>query len=528
MVDVLIIGGGITGAAIARDAAMRGLSVMLVERGDFAGGTSSRTSKLIHGGLRYLEHGHLHLVYESCRERVILLRTAPHLVQPLDFLIPIYHGDPRSLTKVQIGLRLYDLLAAGRRLRPHRIISADEVWSREPALERDGLVGGALYADCRMQDARLCLEIVLDAERRGAVCRNGVRAERLVMEDGRVVGAIVRDERTGRPETLAARAVVNAAGPWADRVIRMAQPEASPRLRPTKGIHIVLPRRIGAHALLVSSRRAGRVIFLIPWDNEMLVGTTETMVRDLPDEVEAEPEEVAYLLEEVHRVLPRAELTGDDVVATFAGLRPLIDWGGGEPGAVSRAHRIVEEPPGLVHVLGGKYTTHRAIAEAVVTRLLRRLGRHDPGCRTATTPLWSVGESPAAYADRVARHAEAATAVPERSLRYLAATYGVRHREILALARRDPELAQPLCPHHPHIGAEFLYACQQEHARGLMDFAFRRTAVAYSPCRGGDGIEAYRTVLVRYLGRAVEAANREIVAYQAAVAHGIWWRDAVP
>ncbi len=527
-VDVLIIGGGITGAAIARDAAMRGLSVILVEQGDFAGGTSSRTSKLIHGGLRYLEHGHLHLVFEACRERSILLRTAPHLVRPLDFLIPVYEGDPRSTTKVRAGLWLYDLLAAGRRIHPHRLLSAAELLACEPALSPDRLVGGALYTDCRMQDARLCVEIILDAERRGAVCRNGVRAERLLLDGGRVVGAVVRDARRTGEETIAACVVVNAAGPWADRVMRLARPEGPNRLRPTKGIHLVLPSRIGSSALLLSAQRDGRVIFMIPWDEQMLVGTTESAVTELPDEVRAEPDEVAYLLDEVNRVLAATTLIGDDVQATFAGLRPLVDRGGADPAAISREHVILEEPAGLLHVLGGKYTTHRAIAEAVVERVFRRLGRRDPGCRTAVTPLWSIDDEPEVYAERVVRSRDAAIPVSDASLHHLAMTYGIWHRDILAIAQRHPDLSQPLCRHHPHIGAEFLYACQKERARGLVDFAFRRTAIAYSPCHGMDGVEAYRSLLVRYLGWGEAAAGSEIAAYRAALADGLSWRGQIP
>ncbi len=528
-VDLLVIGGGITGAAVARDAVMRGLSVMLVEQGDFAGGTSSRTSKLIHGGLRYLEHGYLHLVFEACRERAILLRSAPHLVRPLDFLIPIFADDSRSFLTIRAGLALYDLLAIGRVVRPHRMLSAEEVSTREPKLLREGLVGGALYTDCQMQDARLCVEIMLDAERHGAICRNGVQVERIIVEGGRAAGVVVTDERSGVSEMVAARAVVNATGPWADRLLQqVTHAGGTRRLRPTKGSHLVLPNRIGEGALLLSARQDGRVVFVMPWHGQMLVGTTETPVDEVPQDVRTETQEVRYLLDEVNRVFVGDPLTEEDVLATFAGLRPLVDHGGANASAVSREHLIVEEPMGCLHALGGKYTTHRAIAEAVVDRVMRRLRRRDPGCRTATTSLWGLDDAPEAYAERVARNSGTAGEIPVDPLRHLAVTYGIRHRDIVALTRQDSSLGRPLCAHHPHIGAELLYAFQREHARCLTDFMFRRTAIAYSACHGVDGLETVRSVLVRHLGMSEEVAQRELMVYQTMLADSLAWRNQVP
>ncbi len=528
-VDLLVIGGGITGAAVARDAVMRGLSVMLVEQGDFASGTSSRTSKLIHGGLRYLEHGYLHLVFEACRERATLLRTAPHLVRPLDFLIPIFAGDSRSRLTIRAGLALYDLLAIGRAMRTHRMLSVEEVVAREPRLRREGLVGGALYTDCQMQDARLCVEIMLDAERRGAICRNGVQVERIIVEGGRTAGAVVTDERSGVSEMVAARAVVNATGPWADRLLQQTTHTSSVRrLRPTKGSHLVLPKRIGEDALLLSARQDGRVVFAMPWHEQMLVGTTETSVDGVPQDVRIETREVRYLLDVVNRVFVGDPLTEEDVLATFAGLRPLVDQGGVNANAASREHLIVEEPTGCLHALGGKYTTHRAIAEAVVDRVIRRLRRRDPGCQTATASLWGLDDAPEAYAERVVRNSETAEEIPADSLRHLAITYGIRHRDIVALTRQDASLGHPLCIHHPHIGAELLYAFQREHARSLVDFMFRRTAITYSACRGVDGLETARSVLVRHLGMSEEVAQRGLMVYQTMLADGLAWRGQVP
>src|SRR5207253_319807 len=340
--DVLVVGGGINGAGIARDAAMRGLRVALVERGDLASGTSSRSSKLIHGGLRYLEQGDVRLVLEAVRERERLQRLAPHLVRPQEFVFPLYRGGPLGPLKLAVGLWAYDLLAGFWNVRRHRMLSPKAVAEAEPALLRDGLCGAGQYWDCRTDDARLVLETALSAAAEGALIVSYAEVAGFVKEGGRIAGARVVDRLGGGEVIARARVVVNAAGPWVDRVAALDAPETPPRLRLTKGVHVVVPReRVGNRAAIVLSAVADRrVMFVIPWGAHTLVGTTDTDHLCGPDVPPAvEPSDVAYLLDTVNHYFPAARLVPADVVGAFAGLRPLVAPRGKatmSPSAVSR------------------------------------------------------------------------------------------------------------------------------------------------------------------------------------------------
>ena len=293
--DLLVIGGGIVGAGIARDAAMRGLRVALIEKGDFASGTSSKTSKLIHGGLRYLEHGHLRLIFESLRERHILRSIAPQLVWPLSLTIPLYRHDPRTRWKIAAGLTLYDALALHRNIQAHRMFSARESLRREPALNPTGLRGTASYTDCQMDDARLCLANVLQAISFGAVCGNYVVLRAFTKTSGRLSGAVVEDSRTAQVFEVRARVVVNATGPWSDAVRRLSDSTVPARVTPTKGIHLVVPR-LTNQAVFVQARSDRRRLFLLPWRSYTLIGTTESAEVDDLDALRANANEVDYLL----------------------------------------------------------------------------------------------------------------------------------------------------------------------------------------------------------------------------------------
>jgi glycerol-3-phosphate dehydrogenase len=312
--DLLVVGGGIIGAGIARDAALRGLRTALVERADFASGTSSRSSKLIHGGLRYLEQGHLRLVLEAVRERERLQRLAPHLVTPQEFIFPIYRGDSLRPFMLATGLWAYDLLAGVWNVRRHRMLRPDAVAAAEPALLREGLRGAGQYWDCRTDDARLVLETALAAARDGAVLASYVELTALVKDGGRIVGARVADRLGGGETVVRARVVVNAAGPWVDRITALDAP-GTPRLRLTKGVHVVVPRaRVGNRAALVlHALKDRRVMFVIPWGEHALVGTTDTDHPGGPDvEPTIEPEDVAYLLDTVNHYIPAAALRPAD------------------------------------------------------------------------------------------------------------------------------------------------------------------------------------------------------------------------
>ncbi|HLG04987.1 MAG TPA: glycerol-3-phosphate dehydrogenase/oxidase, partial [Gemmatimonadales bacterium] len=374
--DILVIGGGITGAGIARDAALRGLSVALVDAGDFGSGTSSRSSRLIHGGLRYLEQRRFRLVSESLRERSLLQRLAPHLVRPIEFILPFFRGDRVPGWKIRLGLRLYDLLAGTGNVRRHDNLGKRALRELEPLMRERGLTGGARYFDAQCDDARLTVAVMRAAASAGARVANYVRAVRLLEEEGRIVGAALRDELTGATGEATARLVINATGPWTDAVRRLEDPAAKPILRLTKGSHVQVPQaRIGhRHAILFASPIDRRPLFILPWGDWTYLGTTDVETDESPDAALPSEEEVIYLLRSANFLYPEAHLGTEDVVATWSGLRPLL---AAEPGTpvtkVSREHRIVRGPGGMLTIAGGKLTTFRRMAEEVVNRATREL-----------------------------------------------------------------------------------------------------------------------------------------------------------
>ncbi len=389
--DLLVIGGGITGAGIARDAARRGLAVALVEREDFAAGTSSRSSRLIHGGVRYLEHGYLHLVFEASRERRRLLDLAPHLVRPLRFTWPVYAGARVPRWKLAAALTLYDALALFRNVGRHRRLDPAGVLAMEPALAPDALRGGATYWDAATDDARLTLANAIDAAHASATVLNHAEVTALSCSapHGPVDGAIVRDLLGGAEVRVQARIVLNATGPWTDEVVAMEAAPAGPVVRGTKGVHIAVPAaRVGNRsAVTMLSPEDGRVMFTLPAGTHTIIGTTDTATAEHPHDVRAAAADVRYLLRACNRFFPAARLTEDDVVAAWAGIRPLVArTNTGDPGSASREHAITTSPKGLVTITGGKLTTYRAMAEQCVDVVVRRLGQRVRPCDTARAP----------------------------------------------------------------------------------------------------------------------------------------------
>jgi glycerol-3-phosphate dehydrogenase len=389
--DVVIIGGGINGAGIARDAAMRGLKVLLVDKGDFGGGTTSASTRLIHGGLRYLEHFEFGLVYESLREREILLRIAPHLVRPLAITIPIYKQSQRGRLTIRAGMILYDLLSWGKSLPRHRMFSRTETLKRWPGLNPDGLVGSSIYYDAQVEfPERLVVENLLSAREFGAEALNYTRVTNLAVEHGRVSGVeFVRED--GQQHFAEAGIVINATGPWIDQLLERAS-VASPKLiGGTKGSHLVVHPfpDAPANAIYVEARSDGRPVFIIPWNRLYLIGTTDVRFEGDPDEVRCEPWEIDYLLAETNLALPKAVLTRDSIVNTYSGVRPLPVTGDKDEQSITRRHFIREHPqlPNLLSIVGGKLTTYRSLAEECVDAIFRKLGKDPPQCRTATEIL---------------------------------------------------------------------------------------------------------------------------------------------
>jgi glycerol-3-phosphate dehydrogenase len=374
--DVLVIGGGITGAGVARDAAMRGLRVALVEKRDWASGTSSKSSRLVHGGIRYLERGEIGLVRESVREREILLRIAPDLVKPLEFTWPVYRGARLPKWKLRIGLSVYDLLAGKKRGRRHHSLDPQAVLSLEPHLKGDELEGGASYFDAATDDALLTRANVESAIRNGAVAVNHAKAESPTTTSGRIDGMLIRDMLDGGTLRVAAKAVVSATGPW--------------QAKGTKGSHVVVPRtRIGnSGAVTMISPDDGRVMFTLPHGPETIIGTTDLRTDESPDDVKASDAEVDYILRAANYYFPDANLTTDDVTAKWAGIRPLAKAPAEmSPSNISREHRISRNAAGMIVVTGGKLTTFRSMAGEIVDAVEKEIGRPHVDSRTDVEPL---------------------------------------------------------------------------------------------------------------------------------------------
>jgi glycerol-3-phosphate dehydrogenase len=486
--DVVVIGGGITGTGIARDAALRGLRVALFEKGDYASGTSSKSSKMIHGGLRYLEHGEIRLVFESVSERRVLMNVAPHLVRPLPFIIPIYEGARPGFEIMNVGLWIYDSLALFRAPRMHKSFRGTKAaLALEPQLRPDGLRGAFEYYDCQTDDARLTLETALDAQLLGAHCHTYTEVTRFDRRnDGRITGVLVRDRLTNKTWSVGSRAVILAAGAWTDEMIRRFEiPMDRPVLRRTKGVHVVLPReRLPlARAITLISPVDGRVMFALPWRERSVLGTTDTDFAGTADEVAADADDVKYLCDSGNGYFPGANLTPKDVIATWAGLRPLIAAPPNvDESQISREHEIFARNDGLVIIAGGKLTTYRRMARETVTRtidLLKELGENVDAKRESTKSRVLPGGASIEPANlegvaAIGRKLMDDHGIDVDTATHLCGVYGARALEIGTWIKADRSLGERLDKELPYVWAEIEFAAKRDLARTIEDVLARR------------------------------------------------------
>lgn len=495
--DLIVVGGGITGAGVARDAAGRGLRVALIEQDDIGAGTSSRSSRLIHGGLRYLETYDFDLVFEALRERRRLLELAPHLVKPLPFLFPIFAGESPGPLKLRAGMWLYDALSTFRSPRRHQMLNAAGVAETEPLLRRDGIRGGAIYYDAQVDDARLTLEVARAAADAGADVLTYARVEGIEGSGSGFRVSIVDTLASGRRTDLRARLVLNATGPWSDRVRRLADPAIRPRLRTTKGVHVVVDRkRVGNRgAIILRSSVDGRVMFVLPWGKLTYIGTTDTEFSGDPATVRATPADVEYLLKSANSIFPEARLGLEDVVSTWAGVRPLLAPTEGERLAesqTSREHAIWRDASGLVNIAGGKLTTYRSMAQEAVDYLASILkdehGIETGEYHTDLIPLPGTPEEDWEEASARLREEARTAGLSDDVATALANRYGVDASRILALVRADPHLAERLLPDEAYIRAEVIHSVRHELALTLEDVMQRRMHLFYEEVDGGLGI----------------------------------------
>lgn len=517
--DVIIIGAGINGAGIARDAAMRGLKVLLVDKGDAGGGTSSWSTRLIHGGLRYLEHFEVGLVRESLRERETLLKIAPHLVKPLQITIPIYKRNERGPWTIRAGMIAYDLLSLGKSLPRHRMFSRDETLNQIPGLNPEGLLGSAQYHDAQVTFAeRLVLENVLAARERGAEVLTYATVRRFFTEDEMVSGVeFVSD--AGTPRVAYAAIVINAAGPWVDRLLERAPLESPKLIGGTKGSHIVVPRFPGApaNAIYLEAESDRRPFFIIPWNRKYLIGTTDIRFEDDPDKVRCELWEVDYLLNETNLAFPQARLAREDIFYTYSGVRPLPRTNDTSEESITRRHFIREHPvlKNLFSIVGGKLTTYRSLAEECVDLIFRKLGRDAPQCMTATELLpgmaasFNLGSNPRSF---FARHRQFKP-MSKRLMRI----YGFRAEQVLKLALQSTHLSAPLGRNSDVLSAEVVFSFEEEFAKTLADCFLRRTMVGLKAHMGLRDVEAAAEIGMRFLGWSEARAKEEIENYRAEV-----------
>lgn len=526
--DVVVIGGGITGAAVAWDAALRGLRVALVEKGDFAHGTSSATSKLVHGGLRYLRRLEVGLVRESLRERRILEAISPHQVYPLSFLTPAYGWGSDGPVALLVGAALYNLLGydrhrlsdPDRRLPGARVVSRRALLELEPSLADGRLTGGLHYFDCQLYaPERHTLEFVLSAVDRGATALNYVEATGVCTAQGSVRGVRVRDRLAGDTFVVRGRTVVNAAGPWADGVLGLIQGSPTHHVVRSKGIHIVT-RALGPRHAVALPTPSGRHLFILPWRGRSLIGTTDVIYHGSPDRVSVTEQEVRDLVDEVNAVYPAGGLRLEDVQHWYAGLRPIVEEGttAEDVYRASRRYEIYdhgeEHVAGLFTAIGGKYTTSRHLAERLVDRLLDRLRLPPVRCRTHRTPL--LGGGTGRYRDFIEGVGDRYPSLSTATLAHLAHSYGTRVHDMLAEAEDDVALLEPVGARTGDVGAQVRFAVRREMAHTLGDVLFRRTGVGTLGHPGRGALERVAGIMGAELGWTAGEREAQLAAAERA------------
>lgn len=519
--DLIVVGGGITGAGIARDASLRGLKVALFEKNDFAWGTSSRSSKLVHGGFRYLEHYEFGLVMESLRERLTLMRIAPHNVHPLPFFIPVFKGEKPPSILLRLGLIAYEYLSFGKRVGGRKWYSPKKAIKMFPFIKQEGLKGVGQYFDCNMNDARLCMENILATIENGSVCLNYCAVTELTKDQGKLTGVVITDQETGNKLTVKASAVVNASGPWSDITKSLDDSSAKKRLANAKGVHIITKRIIEDNKALAIPLKDGRITFVLPFkDKYTLIGTTDTFYDGDLENVVCEPEEADYLLEGYNNFFPNRKLEKSDIISSYAGVRPLVydEKHGASSSDVSREHKIFEDPSGLITIVGGKYTTYRKMGKRITDLVVKKL-KHEKklpkqinNCMTDKVPLpggripdkknWQNYED--ITSDQLVNDYE----VDEEQARLLLRSYGTNAEHVLNYAKEDPSLYAKIIPTESYMLVEVKYCIHNEYCRSMVDFFWLRTFMALETDFTA-GIDAVAKIFQRELQWSAQKVEEE-------------------
>ncbi len=516
--DVAIIGGGINGVGIARELALRSIRVVVIEKSDLGSGTSSASSKLVHGGLRYLEQGHFSLVFEACRERFFLLQNAPHLVKPLSFLIPFYKKSKRPKWMIHLGLMLYDLLAMFHRIKPHRMLSVKETLQEEPWLNPKDLEGGAIYYDAQMNDARICLETALQAHQLGATFYTYTQVIAVHKKGKNLTSLEVKNIESNTSFSIKADLIVNATGPWCNQFLIDLVPNASPLVRPSKGVHLITKRLTHSHALLAMAKQDNRVFFVIPWGPYSLIGTTDTDTPDTPDSVSVTAEDIAYLLEETQTYFPEIPLKNTDVLASFAGLRPLLIQKSKSPWTLSREEKIIWHTSWALSVVGGKFTTYRAISEKVARQLYTKLSkkRRLPPFKSLTRHLPLYGGDIQDIPTYINTHFSIDShlfPVSKALYAYIINTYGSVYQSVLKVIFEASHLKEPLTG-TSHVKGEVIYAIRYEWAKHCSDFLRRRTGLFLEEGQGLACLDEVASLFAQELNWSEEKKHQDMAQYK--------------
>ncbi len=529
-VDILVVGGGITGAGVALDAAARGYRVGLVEKSDFSSGTSSKSTKLVHGGIRYLSQFDFPLVRESLVERGLLFRNAPFLVQPIGFLLPLYSGARKPMGMpvrppfgigtgllLRLGLLTYDLMSGRLGIHRHRRISKRTALRISPCLNTDGLLDAFIYYDGQTDDSRLTATVIRTAALHGALVANHVELKGFRQEEGRITAAVVEDHVSGEVFTIKAGTVVNASGVFAGRIEEMAGP-SSITIKPAKGVHLTVSceaLKLGKHALVLPETDDERLLFLVPWGSRVTIGTTDTEGGDV-DRPHADAGDLAYLLRHVNRYM-RCHLQESDIISAWAGYRPLISSRKSAKASsrLSRTHAVLDGPGGMVTIIGGKLTTYRRMSQDTVDHISKQQGRPVKHV-TEHMPLSGSNDWQSAYAELQA--VAPSLGLGAGTIRRLA-TYGANSRTILDLIRAEPGLAARIVPDLPYIMAEVVYACRYEMAMDLADVLERRLRISFEDWSHGVRAAPYVAALMsRELGWDEAESRCRIERYRTLVA----------
>jgi glycerol-3-phosphate dehydrogenase len=499
--DLIVIGGGINGTAIARDAAIRGLRTLLLEKEDLSSATSAWNSRMIHGGLKYLEHFEIGLVRESLREREWLLRAAPHLVKPLLFMMPFLERNRRGRLMLRCGMVAYDLLSYDKSLAPHRILRKEDALRAATGLDAGELKGAALYYDAQATYAeRLSLENAIAAEEHGAAILTHSKVTRLIMEGRQIVGVEYEDQLTRSRGTARGTLTVNAAGPWVDSVLAGAALSVPRLIGGTKGTHFVIDPFPGGpqHAMYYEAISDGRPLMIIPWAGRYLIGSTDLRFEGDPDDARADKDETDYILRETNALFPDAGLTAESVRFSYTGVRPLPYEPGVSEAKVTRRHVIHDHAPeveGLVSIVGGKLTTFRSLAEDAVNLVLKKLGVRGRRCTSAWEPL--PGGRTADYGNYARNFVEHSGLTPEVS-RHILSIYGTRSLGLMNLAASDAGLTRAIWPGQLTIGAEVIFALRAESARTITDVMMRRLMAGLNPDLDASAAEAIGVIAQQY------------------------------